>query len=290
MRILVAYDGSPGAGVAVDLVRAIPWPAGSSIRFLTAVDRAPLTSSSYPVPDEGQHLLEAAAAEASADGLAVAASIRDRGITVDAAIAYGRPSTAIEEAITSFAADVVVLGSRGRGPISGLFLGSVSAEVAERASRPVLIARSPNVGPIVFATDGSPASRAAESFLAASAMFADGEVYVVSVATLAYAYTGLPGPSMHDVALEAEAKTLADDAAMRLSAAGLRPRSRVRMGDAAAQIVGLAQAVDAGLIVIGSRGRLGFTGMLLGSVARNVLYSSGCSVLVVREDQPPAAT
>jgi len=54
-------------------------------------------------------------------------------------------------------------------------------------------------------------------------------------------------------------------------------------GDAAGEIIAVAEKRGADLIVLGSRGRTGLTRLLLGSVARNVLSGSTASVLVVHE-------
>jgi nucleotide-binding universal stress UspA family protein len=57
----------------------------------------------------------------------------------------------------------------------------------------------------------------------------------------------------------------------------------VRNGDAAGEIVAVAERRGADLIVLGSRGRTGLRRLLLGSVARNVVSGSTASVLIVRD-------
>lgn len=54
----------------------------------------------------------------------------------------------------------------------------------------------------------------------------------------------------------------------------------MREGDAAAEIIAAAETDNSDLIVIGSRGQTGLTRLVLGSVARAVLFHSPCSVLV----------
>ena len=70
---------------------------------------------------------------------------------------------------SSTSASILVVGTRGRGPIRSLLLGSVSAAVADHASCPVAVVRPTDRdiderSPIVVATDGGPASTAALEF------------------------------------------------------------------------------------------------------------------------------
>jgi nucleotide-binding universal stress UspA family protein len=55
------------------------------------------------------------------------------------------------------------------------------------------------------------------------------------------------------------------------------------MGDAAMEIVHLAEDIEAGLVVMGSRGRGGIRRALMGSVSDSVVRHAHCPVLVVRE-------
>ena len=59
--------------------------------------------------------------------------------------------------------------------------------------------------------------------------------------------------------------------------------AEIRQGDPAHEIVSAAESARAGLVVLGTRGLTGLRRLLIGSVARNVLLSAPCSVLVVRE-------
>lgn len=65
-------------------------------------------------------------------------------------------------------------------------------------------------------------------------------------------------------------------------------RAIVRVGSPAHTIVGVAREIDADLIVIGTHGRSGFSRVLLGSVAEQVIRHAGCPVFVVREKNPVA--
>jgi len=67
------------------------------------------------------------------------------------------------------------------------------------------------------------------------------------------------------------------------SAGGTVAQAHLIMGDAAREIVHLAEDIEAGLVVMGSRGRRGISRALMGSVSDSVVRHAHCPVLVVRE-------
>jgi nucleotide-binding universal stress UspA family protein len=82
------------------------------------------------------------------------------------------------------------------------------------------------------------------------------------------------------------AQRLVDDVGLELSRTGAWSRSEVRVAQQdqiAVEILAAAHELNAELVIIGSRGRLGATGFLTGSVGRDVLVGAGVPVLVVRE-------
>lgn len=64
------------------------------------------------------------------------------GVTVHRVIAHGDPSASLIEACRQSGAELLVIGSRGRGGFSGLLLGSVGQECASHAPCPVVICRA----------------------------------------------------------------------------------------------------------------------------------------------------
>jgi nucleotide-binding universal stress UspA family protein len=197
-----------------------------------------------------------------------------------------------DEALT-FGADVVVVGSRGHGSIASLLLGSVSAELVDVAPCPVLVARRPHVQRVLLGTDGSPSAARAERLLAEWAWFEGVARRVISVAEVVRPWhTGI-APSIYSQVMAAEAKDLeaatarhlgiAQESAQRLAAVGREAEVSVPVGDPAAAIIAESEAWNADLVVLGSRGQTGLARLVLGSVARNVLHGTTCSVLVVRD-------
>lgn len=84
---------------------------------------------------------------------------------------------------------------------------------------------------------------------------------------------------------DAEAQSIVEHAAKELHDAGVKAHYEVRStiyGQAGREIVDTAHAHDAGIIVMGSRGHSGMTGLVLGSTAHKVIHLSDRPVLVVR--------
>ncbi|HEX5949922.1 MAG TPA: universal stress protein [Actinomycetota bacterium] len=294
---MLAYDASPGAEEAVSLLTTMPWPPGSAVRVVTVVEpsaamvpAAPFVPARLvPSPEMEAQVLEHLKAElARAVGL-----LRASGLDSDGEVLRGRPATVLVDEANRFAADLIVAGSRGHGPIASLVLGSVSAELVDHAPCPVLVARRPAAQRVLFASDGSLSASDAEEVLARWPIFDGTTMRVVSVTEVVRPWhTGL-APTTYRQAVEAYGEDLeaakrehwvvARGAASRLELGGGSVDATVRVGDAAAEILEEASTWRADLIVLGSRGLTGLSRLLLGSVARNVLQGTESSVLIVHD-------
>lgn len=293
MRILLALDGSPSSDAACKLVRSLTWPSGSVIQAVAVAEPAaellaPLVISAPAVGSLDEQTtgdLEAILDDA-------VALLEGPALGVERTVLHGRPATMIVERAAEFRAELVVIGSRGRGPISSMLLGSVSAEVVDHAPCPVLVVRSPVADSVLVAVDGSPSAQSAITYLIASHVLAGRptEVLTVAVGTdRPDSAVGLFSDGAFD-SLEQErreerrhAEAIAAAAAQRLGDEGYRARWSISTGHAAREIIEAARCFGSGLIVVGSRGHTGLTRLLLGSVARNVLLHTSASVLIVRE-------
>lgn len=298
MRVLIAYDGSESADEACDLVAAIEWPPGSELRVVTAY--APYLPGSFapdelfdPATPDTVFAADHEAAEARAKG---AAERIGRPTTMDnwAAI-NGRPASVVIDEATAWSADLIVVGTRGLGPFSAALLGSVSDEIVDHATSPVLVVRRPSIERVILADDGSADARAAAAVLAWQ-IVARRRVRVVTVSEVVAPDIGTPGSGRVATAQDdrrrmivaelAAVDALARSSADRLAAAGLTTEIDVRHGDPAHEIIRAATDWNADLIVMGTRGRTGLERLLLGSVARKVLQHARCSVLIGRSSAP----
>lgn len=288
MRILLATDGSPSAKNAESLCAAIAWPPDVRIDVVW-VDQLVEEEIGLP-PDRFTAMRAALRRDIDAQLASVVASLGGAGRTVHGRVVFGRPASVIVAEAQRAGSDLVIVGSHGRGALASFALGSVAAEVVDHAPCPVLVARTAQLGPLVLGHDGSAGARRAEDLLAEWPFLAPGPVRVQSVSVLQLPWYMAAGPAMDAGWIaellderRAESKRIADAAARRLEAAGLHA-SATTLGGIAAD--GLMDAIDdthAALVVVGSRGNTGLRRVLLGSVARSVLYRAPCSVLIVRE-------
>jgi nucleotide-binding universal stress UspA family protein len=140
-RFLVAIDGSEGSDAAIDEALELAQEVGAKVTF--AVVRKP--PSSLLGNPYYERLLSAELAKARATIDAATNKALQVGVDAQGEILEG---DSVDE-ILSFAdnehADLIVMGSRGRGALAGALLGSVSSEVVQHASVPVLIAKKRSV-------------------------------------------------------------------------------------------------------------------------------------------------
>ena len=302
MRILVATDGSESAGIAIDLVAAVAWPAGSTIHAVQAVPAGPLVFGGPwpPMLPGDTALVDEEIREHAEQNLAEArVRLAASGCPVETSSAAGRAADVILSLAGETGPDVIVIGSRGHGALERMLLGSVSAEVVDHADVPVLVARGPGIDRVVYAWDGSACAEQGAHALTDWGIFGASEVHVISVADASPAWwadMSMVGAGVaaraYDEAAEPSRRQheeLASDMAHRLEQAGLKAVPQRRDGDPAEQIVKTADTWGADLVIVGTHGRTGLRRLLMGSVARNVLHHAHCSVLVVRAYQDVTA-
>lgn len=135
--ILVATDGSPGAQVAVEEGVWLAKTLGADITFVS-VARSPLAVLGDPYYQRALTADLAKARRAIANAIPFA---KEREVAYETEVIEGRPAEAILELARSRDVDLVVVGSRGRGGLTGAVLGSVSTAIVHQADRPVLVAR-----------------------------------------------------------------------------------------------------------------------------------------------------
>jgi nucleotide-binding universal stress UspA family protein len=297
MRIVVGFDGSRSSDVAHEFICAMTWPAESEFLFLCACDEGTRWTEALTGHEWFRESPPASPRETLNLLYGMAEPLRRIGHRVEVRAEEGSAAHVLAQAATEFAADLIVVGSRGRGPAASALLGSVSAGLVDHATCPVLVVRQPEATRMLVATDGSASARAIPSVLGAWHAFRGLPIEVLSVAPAAGTDTELmitpwaaPETDTHPVVDEVTQRhhEFAEDMVETLGSAGWDATPVVRIGDAADEIVAGAQEMGCDLIVTGSRGLNDVRRLLAGSVAHDVLLHSHCSVLVMRGHAPAA--
>jgi nucleotide-binding universal stress UspA family protein len=144
---------------------------------------------------------------------------------------------------------------------------------------------------ILLATDGSKEAELAFASAADLSEKTGSELHVVYVGHMPLVSYESPGATtldpglsgrMHESAQQ-EARTMLDEQMQRAGQSGEIAEVHARIGRPDAEIVGLAEELGAGLIVLGSRGLGRLRRALMGSVSDSVVRHAHCPVLVVRE-------
>jgi nucleotide-binding universal stress UspA family protein len=147
--IVVGVDGSKSSRAALDWALAEAALRGSSLRAVHAwtipaigASEAPwslMSTSDYMELDPEQ--LAKAAGDALEHEIADAQATAGSGVVIERAVVDAPAADAIVDSAKD--AELIVVGSHGRGAVASLLLGSVSQHVAKHASCPVVIVREP---------------------------------------------------------------------------------------------------------------------------------------------------
>lgn len=298
--IYVPLDGSPFAGQALPLASEIARRAGAILQLGIVHHPVPALATALEVPEiEAQLDQEARAREQSylssiVDRLRQSANIPVTGTLLDGAVA-----DALHAHIESSGADLVVITTHGRGPVSRFWLGSVADHLMRRLHVPVLMVRPSGEGGappvpkrILIALDGSSfAERALDAAVALGQPFG-AEYGVMMVVEPPLPIADPSGVAVLPAMADTE-KQLREGAARYLSgvAAQLRKDGHTVLTyavdgpSAAAAILAQAETIKADLIALASHGAGGFERLVVGSVADKVIRGSTHPTLVVRPPQ-----
>ncbi len=282
--VVVAVDGSAQARVAVDWAARDAALHGLPLKLVHVLN-PPVVMAFPEVPmpagylqwqeGEGTKILERSAATA-----AEAAP----GVEVSVEMVSG-PSipTLVEQ---SQDAHLIVVGCRGRGALARGLLGSVSTGLVHHAKCPVAVIHDedptvphPALAPVVVGVDGSPAADRALALAFEEASLRGVDLVAVHAwsDSTVFEFPGTDWSTLQAMGEETLSERLAGwqerypDVLVRRVVVADRPSHQL-----------LEQAQSAQLLVVGSHGRGGFTGMLLGSVSTAVVHAAKMPVIVTR--------
>src|SRR6185437_9012698 len=267
-EIIVGYDGSPGSELALRWAAREARKRGTRLTICHAWAPEELALPAEPAIFD---LARWQGEEIMSRGLRGAEPIAGPG-GVQPLLVSGSPARVL--CAHSDAAGMMVAGSRGRGGLAGLLLGSVAWQLAGHGQGRTVIVRGTGrlanaaPGPVVVGVDGSAASRAALAFAAEEAALSGASL--VAVCALADA----PGQIGGAHELEEEFSSLLTR--WEKEHPGVTVLRQVTPGTPRAAL--LEAAAGAQMLVVGARGRSGIRGMTLGSVTTVMVHHAPCPV------------
>jgi nucleotide-binding universal stress UspA family protein len=282
-KILLATDGSKDATLATriatdlssrteaELHVAHAWHSVASTRFESFIR--------ISLKQEARQLLSEQVERIKAQGSDVTGVHLREGPAVDEML----------DLAEEIDADLMVVGSRGLGPMKRLALGSISEGIVHHSSRPVFVARGgdrawPPVR-IVVGDDGSEDAKRAGELAAGIGSLFGAEGLLVRAPTPFHLEVSREGKASQlaafHKALREEAKDLKRRASKLEGVLGRHVRSEIIEGDAALAIVNEAErGAKPTLVAVGSRGSGPIDRMRLGSVSTKVVRAAEEPVLV----------
>lgn len=281
-KILLATDGSEEAELAARTAADLAAKTGSELHVVHVLVLPPETlhdpfgtDARQEFEKRGRGRLDELVGRLEASGEEVAG----------AHFRVGSPAAEIVAQAEELGAGMVVLGSRGLGAMRRALMGGVSDSVVRHAPCPVLVVRSePLAFPtkILLATDGSGEATLAASTAAELAKGTGSELHVVHVGSFVPTFLAATEEEPGRAAREAR-RTLDDEVGKLQASDGTVAQAHLRLGGAPEEVVVLAEDMEAGLIVMGSRGRGGIRRALMGSVSERVVRHAHCPVMIVRQ-------
>ena len=287
--VVVGYDGSPTADIAVEWAAQAAPRYGLPLTLLLARPDAEGEVAQLPVPSQPTEAAGGAAIAGVSEAAARVSAERP-GLQVRAVVHPGSPVQAMLAA--SREAEMLVIGSRGLEGFRGLLLGSTTMQVAPHASCPVVVLYEPDEATaaaragarhpdeVVVGYDGSASADLALRFGLRHAKACDLGVAVVIVR--GGRGEGEPAQPIDVASPDTDDGTRALVEQARGIAAG-EPSVAVSFlsGTGRPAAVLIAEASGAPLATLGARGRGGFAGLTLGSVGLQMLMHAECPVAVV---------
>jgi nucleotide-binding universal stress UspA family protein len=277
--ILVATDGSEWTERAVAHALGLADTYGAAVHALSVFDARALSLDDEGfVADEG--VVEALERRCTRAVEEVCRRAEARGLDCTTAVERGGPAATIRRYADDSDADLVAMGTRGRGRVARRLLGSVAGSVLARSRRPVLTARTArsddaagaavptdtDYDDVLVPTDGSPGGdRAVEHAVDVA------DRYGARIHALSVIDTDLIVSPLLLSALEAESERALSAVEERAGEAGVDAVTRVWRGTPAECIRGYAERHGVDLIAMGTHERRGLDRFLTRTVAERVV-------------------
>jgi nucleotide-binding universal stress UspA family protein len=280
-KIIVGFDRSPDARAAAGWALHEAARTGAMVEFFYAFEWPAWAPAASVIPSlavwpDGE---TAQAIHSMLDEALTAAKLSHPGVRTRISTVNAPAALTLRD--RSAEASMIVLGSRGRSAIASV--GSVSVAVSAHAHCPVVVVRGERApgAPVVVGVDDSDCAELALTFAFDQAAARGVTLRVIRAGTFAIGIWE-ERPTVAETIIKSENASLDDlVAGWQQRYPGVEVSTTFVVEHPADALI--SASADAQLVVVGSRGRGAFRGMLLGSVSQHLLHRSPCTVAVIRE-------
>ena len=290
MNVLIPYDGSIYAGIAIDGLHRAGLPPNAQAIVLSVIEEG------VPAPTFGMIDTDFASRQ-----IAIAEKWAEEGCDrvtryfpqweIQMETRWGNPAEVILDKASAWPADLIVVGTHGRSKLARVFLGSVSMKLVREAPCSVRVGRAGKLeGPIrlLIGNDGSSEAEKAVDEVCSRRWAAGSEARVLAVNELLtpvqtdrVAFGQEPYSEINELERHSLRDVL-EKSVEKLRHAGLLVSLMIEEGDPKKALIENARKWDADTIFVGARGLHRVERLLLGSVSAGTVDHAPCSVEVVR--------
>lgn len=297
-HILVATDFSPHAEAALKQAIWISRQSGAKIvlaHVLPDLRKALISASSAARQDmfygQGDQLQREIREESTARMRDLVAKLNADDLGIRCETLLGDPSIAIIHAVQQEKHDLVLVGTRNKSVWERFVMGSTAKRLIRNCPVPVWTVNAATDGPpkvVLAATDFSDVSRKAVQLGRRIARQTDAKFHLLHVIDSKDIPQGAieriaPGNTLRDE-IDSEAKKRMAEFVHSLDVNSDQIRTHLTWGIPSQEVARLADHLKIDLLVLGTVGRSGIKGVLLGNTAEKLLDTCDCSILTVKPD------
>ena len=294
-KILVPLDGSELAELALPYAEELAAKLGSEVTLLAVTESAEVQDY-YEQQVYIQRRIDAAESAIKR----YLEKPKGEESKVKSAILVGHPAEEIVDYADKEEMGLIIMATHGRSGIRRWALGSVADKVVRAAKQPVALIRAKGarndlrergiLNKVLVPLDGSKESETIIPYINELASRLKVEVILLMVVSKAY-HVEAVGEEMVQIPytenemglLTANAGSYIQKMEDLLKGAGIATKTELRTGDAAEEIIKIADELRSDMVAMSTHGRSGISRWTLGSVANKVLHNGNTPVLLVNE-------
>lgn len=292
MKILLTTDGSEYSETATKFLTRLNLSTNDEITILHVISDDPFEDKEDYYYSRIKRIKQLIAPKILDSAVNI---LKSTPAKINTELMNGYPDKCIVNAAVEANANIIIMGPKRMKGIRSRIVGSVTKSVSITSPKPVLIVKPPhressNKIKILFATDGSEYATKAGETITLMPFHDNTEITIIHVITPAFydipdkfkikidTHVMEEMKRYNTIKLE-DSQTIIEQATEYLSKKYSNINKLTKVGDPSDEILHTANALEVNIIVVGSKGMGGFSG-IVGSISRYILSAADCSVLI----------